>query len=77
MLYEMSNLEPFSIFHPHTYIHTRAHKHTPYIHFISIINVRGGITFLQTYNISRTLVNNKIVDHSDVVEASPVGAAST
>ena len=28
-------------------------------------------------NIWRTLVGNKIVDHSDVVEASPVGAAPT
>ena len=28
-------------------------------------------------NISRTLIDNKIVDHSDVVEASPVGAAPT
>ena len=27
--------------------------------------------------ISRTLVGNKIVDHSDVVGASPVGAAPT
>ena len=34
-------------------------------------------TFLKTYNISRTLVDNKIVDHADVVGASPVGAAST
>ena len=31
----------------------------------------------QTFNIRRTLVGNKIVDHSDVVEASPVGAAPT
>ena len=31
----------------------------------------------QTSNISRTLVGNKIVDHSDVVGASPVGAALT
>ena len=31
----------------------------------------------QTSNISRTLVGNKIVDHSDVVGASPVGAAPT
>ena len=30
-----------------------------------------------TSNISRTLVGNKIVDHSDVVGASPVGAAPT
>ena len=32
-------------------------------------------TYRQTYSISRTLVGNKIVDHSDVVGASPVGAA--
>ena len=32
---------------------------------------------LVTVNISRTLVDNKIVDHSAVVEASPVGAAPT
>ena len=31
----------------------------------------------QTSNICRTLVGNKIVDHSDVVGASPVGAAPT
>ena len=28
-------------------------------------------------NIRRTLVGNKIVDHADVVGASPVGAAPT
>ena len=31
----------------------------------------------QTSNISRTLVGNEIVDHSDVAGASPVGAAPT
>ena len=31
----------------------------------------------QTPNISRTLVANRIVDHSDVVGASAVGAAPT
>ena len=31
----------------------------------------------QVSNIRRTLVVNKIVDHSDVVGASPVGAAPT
>ena len=31
----------------------------------------------KTSNIRRTLVGNKIVDHSDVVGASPVGAAPT
>ena len=38
------------------------------------------ITFFnyrQVSNISRTLVGNEIVDHSDVVGASPVGAAPT
>ena len=34
-------------------------------------------TYRQTSNVSRTLVGNKIVDHSDVVEASPVCAAPT
>ena len=34
-------------------------------------------TYHQVSNISRTVVGNKIVDHSDVVGASPVGAAPT
>ena len=38
--------------------------------------VRKNI-YRQVSNISRTLVGNKIVDHSDVVGASPVGAAPT
>ena len=33
--------------------------------------------YRQVSNIRRTLVDNKIVDHSDVVGASPVGAAPT
>ena len=33
--------------------------------------------YRQVYNIRRTLVDNKIVDQSDVVGASPVGAAPT
>ena len=33
--------------------------------------------YRKTSNISRTLVANKIVDNSDVVGASPVGAAPT
>ena len=35
------------------------------------------MTYRQTSNISDTLVGNKIVDYSDVVGASPVGAAPT
>ena len=34
-------------------------------------------TYRKTSNIRRTLVGNKIVDHSDVVGASLVGAAPT
>ena len=33
--------------------------------------------YRKTSNIGRTLVGNKIVDNSDVVVASPVGAAPT
>ena len=33
--------------------------------------------YRQASNIRRILIGNKIVDHSDVVGASPVGAAST
>ena len=33
--------------------------------------------YRKTSNIRRTLGGNKIVDHSDVVGASPVGAAPT
>ena len=35
------------------------------------------IKYRQVSNIRRTLVGNKIVDNSDVVGASPVGAAPT
>ena len=35
------------------------------------------VDYRKTSNIIRTLVGNKIVDHSDVVGASPVGAAPT
>ena len=35
----------------------------------------GKKTFCQTSKISLTLVGNQIVDHSDVVGASPVAAA--
>ena len=34
-------------------------------------------TYRQVSNIRRTWVDNEIVDHSDVIEASPVGAAPT
>ena len=36
-----------------------------------------SVKYRKTSNISRTLVGNKIVDNSDVVGASPVGAATS
>ena len=36
-----------------------------------------SMTYRKTSNISRILAGNKIVDNSDVVGASPVGAAPT
>ena len=45
-----------------------------WLHYSSwLINVM----YSKTSNISRTLVGSKIVDHSDVVGAAPVGAAPT
>ena len=42
-------------------------------------DVRGWhfVIYPQTFNIRGTLVGYKIVDHSDVIGASPVGAAPT
>ena len=45
--------------------------------FIMPIKYRTLKNYRKTSNISRTLVGNKIIDHSDVVGASPVGAALT
>ena len=46
---------------------------------VKACKIGGGFNtkYCQTSNISYTLVGNKIVDHSDVVGASPVGAAPT
>ena len=35
------------------------------------------ISYRETSNISHTLVGNKLVDNSDIVGVSPVGAAPT
>ena len=37
----------------------------------------NGSDYHQISNITHTLIGNKIVDHSDVVGTSPVGAAPT
>ena len=39
--------------------------------------MRVGVTYSKISTISRTLVGNEIVDNSDVVGTSPVGAAPT
>ena len=47
-----------------------------YLYKLSLIGFKFA-KYRQVSNIRRTLVGNKIVDHSDVVGASPVGAAPT
>ena len=45
--------------------------------FIILIEWLSQKNYRKTSDISRTLVDNNIVDHSDVAGASPVGAAPT
>ena len=45
--------------------------------FSDNITIIGSTIYRKVSNIRRTLVGNEIVDHSDVVGASPVGAAPT
>ena len=47
------------------------------LHTIVPASAARVLTYRKTSNISRTLVGNRIVDNSDVVGASPVGAAPT
>ena len=58
---------------------TSLHPSIPTYHSVglSIWRPNDALTYRKTSNISRTLVGNKIVDNSDVVGASPVGAAPT
>ena len=48
---------------------------TPLQNTSSEVTVPGVVKYHKCSNIRRALVGNKIVDHSDVVGASPVGAA--
>ena len=48
----------------------------PRVTGFSATNLLNNI-YHKVSNISRTLIGNGIVDHSDVVGASPVGAAPT
>ena len=43
----------------------------------SVTTISSKVTYRQISNINRPLAGNKIVDHSHVVGASPVGAAPT
>ena len=53
-------------------------QHTCNMALSGMVSHIGQIgNYRQVSNISRTLVGNKIVDHSDVVGASPVGAVPT
>ena len=47
------------------------------ISYILTTTIHWKIDYCQISNIRRTFVGNKIVDHSDVVGASPAGAAPT
>ena len=48
-----------------------------YLSLSKILPKREDFTYRQTPNISRTLVGNKMVDHSDVFGATPISAAPT
>ena len=52
-----------------------------YIQYIQLLLTRvayhAGLDYRKTSNIRRILVGNTFGDHSDVVRASPVGAAPT
>ena len=50
--------------------------HWSYI-FLALTHQNYDFDYRQVSNIRPNLVDNKIVDHSDVVGASPVGAAPT
>ena len=57
--------------------HNKAVHTAPIIYDIFTHSLSSFLNYRKTYNISRTFVGNKIVDNSDVVGASPVGAAPT
>ena len=51
--------------------------HAPVYVITNSCHISMLVSYRQVSNIRRTFVGNKIVDHSDVVGASPVGAAPT
>ena len=59
------------------YIMSRRNIPILIVHLYDNDNASHQSHYRQVSNIWRTLVGNYIVDHSDVVGASPVGAAPT
>ena len=49
----------------------------PLVLCILAVTPKRQCHYRKTSNIRRTLLGNEIVDHSDIVGASPVGAAPT
>ena len=82
----MDNLCFCVITHPYSYFHGGLNKpQSKLINYILLLYVNviiylcpyPDISYRKVSNIRRTLEGNKIVDHSYVVGASPVGAAPT
>ena len=67
------NLYPWYIFFTIFMIRHRCFKQW----LSAVRELAASCAYHKISNISRTLVGNKLVDHSDVVGASPVGAAPT
>ena len=56
-------------------LHNRSMQSTSFLlYFTLTLKLWVHYTYRQISNISRILIGNKIVDHSDVVRASPLGA---
>ena len=85
-MYELSDLENDNLNSRKTHSGDTLCVYCAYISNKPVINYSSLViaswimnhgTYRQTSDISRTLVGNKLVDHSDVVGASPIGAAPT
>ena len=59
------------------FLYTGTQLQLPIVHVNSSLYLFDYSMYRQVSNTRRTLVGNQIVDHSDVVGASPVGAAPT
>ena len=74
-------MRPFQVYNGDSFTVKQHSEYRGLGHSLSIIHKKyfiscpGERRYCQTSNIKCTLTGNKIVDHSDVVGASPVGAA--